>query len=378
MLKHYDIQSINNLKIHGRTITDASPLPIFWSHGGIEVNVTGTELWADVEINCDVFEPWMVVELNGSIISRQMLLPETTSVCLYRSMQPGPVKNVKFYRDLQAVSGDTETQVLIKGLRTDGEFLPVDDGKLKIEFIGDSITSGEGTYGAFDDMEWLAMYQSSSRTYVNMIERGLKAEARVISHGGWGVYCGWDNDVRNAIPKIYKPVCGISTGEKNEKIGAQRSYDFNSWKPDVVVVNLGTNDCTSFETPPFEVPGVGIFKNHKNEDGSFVSEDIRKIEEAIINFLKMLRECNPKSRIIWCYGMLGYDLEPKIKKAISEYIDETKDDRVEYLSLPCSNNETYGSHMHPGFKNHHEAAIVLGRHIGDMFGLEFKEPLGGY
>ena len=378
MLKEYNIFEIENLKIHGRTVTDLPYLPVFWSHGGIEVNVTGSELWVELETSCAGYEPWMVVELNGSIIARQMVLPGTTSLCLYRSMENGPVKNVKFYRDLQAVSGDTETQVLIKGLKTDGEFLPVEEKKLKIEFIGDSITSGEGTYGAFDDGEWLAMYQSSSRTYVNMIERGLKAEARAISHGGWGVYVGWDNDLRNAIPSIYKYVCGTSRGEKNEKLGTMREYDFSLWQPDAVVVNLGTNDRTSFETPALDIPGMGLCKMRKNEDDSFNEEDARKIEVAIIDFLGVLRECNKKAHIIWCYGMLGYDLEALIKKAVKEYMDKSGDEKVEYISLPCATEETFGSHMHPGYKNHHEAALVLGKRIGDIFGVEFKEPLGCY
>lgn len=378
MLKEYDIQDIENLKIHGRTINDASPLPLFWSHSGIEVNCTGTELWVDVEVNCDGYEPWVVFELNGSMIMRQMLLPETKSVCLYRRMQPGKIKNVKFYRDLQVVNGDTECQVLIKGLRTDGEFMPVADTKLKIEFIGDSITSGEGSYGAFDDDEWIAMYMSSSRTYVNMIERGIKAEARVISHGGWGVYIGWDNDIRNNIPSIYKPVCGIAKGEKFEKLGSQNAYDFESWKPDVIVVNLGTNDATSFNQPPLDIPGIGPVKMYKNEDGSFKTEDALKIQNAIINFLKTLRECNKDSHIIWAYGMLGYDLEDLILTSMKLYKDETKDTNVEYFKLPNSTMETLGSHWHPGFKSHHEAAKVLGRYIGDKFGIEFKEPLGNY
>ena len=378
MMKYYDIGEIEHIKIHGRTVMNESSLPLFWSHSGIEVNVTGSELWVEVEIGCDKFEPWMVAELNGSILSRQMLLPGMTAVCLYRSVESGPVKNIKFYRDLQAVNDDTETHVLIKGLRTDGKFLPIEEKKLKIEFVGDSITSGEGTYGAFEDSEWLAMYQSSSRTYVNMIERGLKAQARAISHGGWGVYCGWDNDRRAAIPNIYKYVCGLSKGEKNESLGALKPYDFSSWQPDVVVVNLGTNDCSSFNSPALDVPGFGICKNRKKEDGTFLEEDARKIEEAIVSFLGMLRECNPQAHIIWCYGMLGYEMEPLIQRAVKEYQDLTGDVKAEYVSLPCATTETYGSHWHPGFKNHQEAARVLGKHIGKLFGIEYKEPLGCY
>ena len=48
------------------------------------------------------------------------------------------------------------------------------------------------------------MYMSSSRHYATIIEKAMKADVRIISQGGWGVYSGWDNDVRHQIPAIYE------------------------------------------------------------------------------------------------------------------------------------------------------------------------------
>ena len=242
MLRCYDIQQVPNLKIHGRTIPDASPLPLFWTHAGIEVNCTGSELWIDLECSYDFHEVWVAGEVNRALMFRQMLMPGKNSICLFRSMISGPVKNVRFYRELQAMSDNPEIQLLVTGLRTDGEFLPVAEKKLKFEFIGDSITSGEGSDGAREDTEWLAMYMSSSRTYENFIERMMDADCRAISQGGWGVYTGWDNNRSHNIPRVYSKVCGLACGEKNEKLGASGEYDFSSWKPDAIIINLGTND----------------------------------------------------------------------------------------------------------------------------------------
>ena len=83
----------------------------------------------------------------------------------------------------------------------------------RVAFIGDSITSGEGTYGAFEDMDWLTMYMSVSRNYAYMTAKELNADYHMISEGGWGVYTGWDNDIRHNIPSIYEAVCG-SVGTK--------------------------------------------------------------------------------------------------------------------------------------------------------------------
>lgn len=364
------------VKIHGRTIEDACPLPLFWNHAGVEVNATGSELWIDLEVDCDFHEPWIATELNGALMSRQMLLPGEYSICLYRSMVPGVMKNVKFYRELQAMGEDEKTHILVKGFRTDGDFLPVEDKKFKLEFIGDSITSGEGTYGATTDTEWLAMYMSSSRHYASIIEKALDADARIISQGGWGVYSGWDNDRRHVIPSIYEKVCGLATGAFNESLGSLRPYDFSSWVPDAIIVNLGTNDATSFNYPAFDVPGIGPCQSRRNPDGSYNEEDIEEFETALINFLKMIRKNNPTSHILWVYGMLGYDLSLQIADAMNRYIKETGDKNCAYINLPNTVKETFGSHMHPGYASHVRAGKVLCEYLASRFNLPIKENEG--
>lgn len=375
-MKIHDIGDIKNIKIHGRTVKNVSPLPLFWNHSGVEVNCTGSELWIDLEVDCDFHEPWIAIELNGALMSRRMLLPEDKRVCLFRSMTPGVAKNVRFYRELQAMSEDDRCHVLVKGFETDGDFLPVKDSKYRFEFIGDSVTSGEGTYGATSDTDWLAMYMSSSRHYATLIGKAMDADVRIISQGGWGVYSGWDNDFRHRIPDIYEPICGLAWGECNKMLGALERSDYDTWIPDAIIVNLGTNDNTSFNTPPLDVPGMGICKNRRNSDGSFVEEDIENFRVAVLNFLKLLRRLNPKSHIVWAYGILGNEMEPAIRDAIERFRLETGDDNVGFLALSDTNSETIGAHMHPGYKAHQVAAKEIGEYLCNLLGAEYHMPQG--
>ena len=368
MLKYYDIQEIPNLKIHGRTTADASPLPLFWTHAGIEVNSTGSELWIEVECEYDFHEVWVAGELNRALMFRQMLMPGKNSICLYRSMQKGTVKNARFYRELQAMSDNPEVQLLVTGLKTDGEFLPVEEKKLKFEFIGDSITSGEGSYGARNDMEWLAKYMSSSRTYVNIIERMMDADCRAISQGGWGAYTGWDNNRSHNIPKIYDKVCGPANGAKNESYGSQKEYVFSSWVPDAIIINLGTNDECAFTTPGMEVEGYGFCKCRADKDGTKNPEDLASIGSAVTGFLKHLREKNPTSLLLWVYGMMGNGLESLISGAVRRYSDETGDANVDYIPLPEITPANMGARSHPGFFAHLASAKVLAEYLGARFG----------
>ena len=83
-LKTYNLKEAAQYKIHGRTDETQYPMPLFYNGSGIEVNVTGTELWIDVEVDYDVFEPWVWTTVNGAFVSRQMLVSGTYSVCLFR------------------------------------------------------------------------------------------------------------------------------------------------------------------------------------------------------------------------------------------------------------------------------------------------------
>lgn len=375
-MKFYSVNEIENMYVYGRTVVNDDCIPLFWNHSGVEVRVTGSELWIEVETDCGHLEPWIATELNGAMMSRQMLMPGNHSICLFRSFSPDTVKTVKFYRELQAVSEDFKCKVLVKGFRTDGEFLPVLKKKVKLEFVGDSISSGEGTYGASDDTEWTACYMSSSRHYAHILEKAFNADVRIISQGGWGVYSGWDNDVRHNIPSIYEKVCGLQEGDMNVALGAQKENDFESWQPDAVIINLGTNDNSCFNTPPLNVPGYGVCKLYRNADGSLREEDADKIKTAVINFLKMVRLHNPKAHILWAYGMLGYELTLTITDAVNVYVKETGDKNVAFINLPDTNKDTVGAHGHPGYKAHIEAAKVLGKYLGDRLGLSFSLPEG--
>ena len=359
-LKTYSLKEVEHYKVHGRTEDDMYPLPLFFNGSGIEVNVTGSELWIDLEVDCDVHEPWIWTAINSAFMSRQMLLPGSYSICLFRSMSPEAVKNVKFMRELQAMSEDNSCHILVKGFQTDGFFLPVSDRRYKLEFIGDSITSGEGTYGANDDTDWIAMYMSSSRNYAVMVSDALDADYHLFSQGGWGVLSGWDNNPNSNIPSRYEKLCGLAGGEFNEKLGVSRPYHFEKWKADAIIVNLGTNDASAFNQPAFTDPVTGkTFKQHKNPDGSFNPDDLMRFEQAVIDFLAMIRKHNPDSHIVWTYGMLGYDLTLAITDAINRYQKQSGDENVAFLQLPNTTEETVGAHAHPGVKSHERAAKVL-------------------
>lgn len=120
----------------------------------------------------------------------------------------------------------------------------------KIEFIGNSITCGYGTEGLSKSERWKPSTENNYQSYAPIMARAFKADYHIVAHSGEGV-------VRNYGYK--EPVSPAGTMPRrfnrlfDEK--EQPLWDFKQWKPDVVVINLGTND---FSTKPF--PEKEVFK----------------------------------------------------------------------------------------------------------------------
>lgn len=332
------LNEIPEIKVHGRTTDCRSPLTLFWTASGFECNISGSEFWVEVEVSYDNYEPWFSYTINGDWVGRQMMQQGRYWIPLFRGMNPEKTKHVRFYKDLQAMSGDANSFIQIHGFRFDGTFYPVEEKPYKIEFIGDSITSGEGLFGAKEEEDWIPMFFSSLRNYVHMTAERLDAEYRVFSQSGWGIRRSWDNKLECAVPKYYREICSLVPGERIKELGGMQKHDFSSWQPDTVVINLGTNDASA-------------------------SEDYQYIDEDVAAFLKTLRECNPKAKLIWCYGMFSIELEDTIQKGIQSYCKETQDENVFYLRLPQTREEQLGSRYHPGILAHQEVAELLASYI---------------
>nr|WP_229523208.1 hypothetical protein [Paenibacillus farraposensis] len=93
--------------------------------------------------------------------------------------------------------------------------------------------------------------------YTAITATALNADYRVLSQSGWGVLTSWGNNPHGNIPAYYEQVGGMLTGKRDEALGALSDHDFTSWRPDVVVVNLGTNDGGAFYSPAWTDPTSG-------------------------------------------------------------------------------------------------------------------------
>lgn len=344
----------DRLHVLGRTNGSLSPLTLFWTGSGLELNLRAGELWAEVETDFDFLEQWVAVVVNGAVVSRQPLPAGRHWLCLFRGMDPAKVKNVRLLKEIQAMPHDPKTRLQIHALRTDGELEPVAPRRWRLEFIGDSITSGEGIIGAKAEEDWIPMFFSAAYSYTVETANRLDADFRVLSQSGWGVRSSWDNDPNQAMPRVYTQVCGPLDNAENRALGAMEPNDFAAWQPHAVIINLGTNDGGALNQPAWADPATGkTFQQSADQAGreAFI--------QSVIDFLKLLREKNPGAYLLWAYGMLGRDMAAPIRQAVARYQVETGDHRAVFLQLPDTNQETVGSRGHSGPKAHAQAAEAL-------------------
>ncbi len=362
MMKTYKVNEVP-LKVHGRTTDSMNPITLFYTASAVELNIAASELWMSFFVDYSIQEMWIAIVINDMMVSRQMLLKGETEICIFRNMNRETIKNIKIVKEVQAMAGDPNHILQISHLKTDGVLYEVPEKEMKIEFIGDSITSGEGAIGAKKEEDWISMFFTSQNHYAKYVAEAFDADYHIISQSGWGVYSSWDNNPHATLPSCYEQVCGLLKGHKDATLGVENTWDFTKWQPKIVVINLGTNDASAFDQPAWIDENEKSFKQHRNEDGSYNEDDQKRLIEAMHDFLVMIRKNNLTAHIVWVYGMLGHELYSTIQTAIKLYSERTSDTNVSSVLLPDINEERMGARWHPGIQSHKDAAKAIIDHI---------------
>ena len=348
------------IRKYGRGKVIEGQFPMFYTASGIEFMLKGSEVWIEFSSFYSGQESWVSVLLNDTRIIRMMVPEGKQKFCIFRNLNPEAIKRVRISKDTQAMRDDYGHYLSIDAIYTDGDVVPYVARELKLEFIGDSITSGEGAIGAKKEEDWVPCFFDSVNHYGNLTATKLNAEFRVVSQSGWGVISGWDNNPDLSVPSIYDLTCGSNLSETGIKSGSLEQHDFESWQPDFVIINLGTNDNSAFQNPEWVSSDNRIkHKLRLTVDGHKHPDDVQRFEEGVIAFLKLVRQKNSKAIIIWCYGILGCEIEPNIINGIRLYQEQTGDNKVAYLHFPVMSEEERGARWHPGPLAHQMMSELL-------------------
>lgn len=348
-------------KIHvlGRTKRNV-PLPLFWTASGLELYTDSSTLWFDLETDYEFQEEWIRIEVDGFCMQRILLPKGRTRICAFRGWPADTVRRVRLLKEVQPIRDDEKKCLLVYGIECDGGLHEVPEKKCKIEYVGDSLSAGEGLGGAPSLLHAGSAVFGLDNHYAIATADYFEADFRILAESGWGVHCSCHNDLIRIMPKYYEQICGTVKGEQNRRLGAFEKNNFEDWQPDVVVVNLGSNDGFALGEPAWENPVDGkLYKQLENPYGGVEEKSALQFEKSVIAFLKKLRRLNPCAYILWAYGMCDHRMAPYLEKAMAAYIDESGDTRVAFQLLPMTVPMWKGCNNHPGKKDHDLTAQVL-------------------
>ena len=224
----------------------------------------------------------------------------------------------------------------------------------KIEFIGDSITCGYGVDDEVAEHHFSTTTEDVTRAYAYRTAELLGADYSMCSISGYGIISGYtatgeEKVTAQQLPKFYEKL-GFSYNTYQKKIAATVKWDFDAFRPDLIVINLGTNDDSYTLDHP---------------------ERREEYRAAYVEFLKVVRRNNPDARILCTLGVMGDRLYPMVYRAVADYKAETGDTNISAMKFDVQKaSDGYVADWHPTAVTHEKAAEKLTAEIRKLMGWE--------
>lgn len=237
---------------------------------------------------------------------------------------------------------------------------PPERSRLRMEFVGDSITCGYGTDVAFipESPSWKApaftsKHENPRRSYAWLTAMHLGAEPTLVCYSGHGVYRNLDLSTSGLLPAIYERAVP----------DLPAAWDFARDPPAVIVINAGTNDVLAGSGTDAFLPDEAAFK------------------AAYRAFLARLRTLHPRAHIVCTLGSMtdGYKQAARdgvvtsahVGEWITELVAERQhkgDARVyrHVMAVQVPGVDGVGEDWHPSAATHRKMAEALSRFIQDV------------
>ena len=334
---------VPEIRLLGRLDPAQDPIALDWTGSGLEVRFRGTGIWAELEAPVPAPVMWLIVLADGCPVCRFPVEPGCRFYPLLLGMEAEGTRTVTLLKETQCMPNAPEATVLIRSLRYDGELLPLPSYDLRIEFIGDSLTSGEGSLAPRDNEEWVTPWFSARANYSWYACRELNAERRVLSQSGYGVCWDWEHTERNNMSDGYEKIVGVLSGEAAAGRGCEKPYSFAAWPADIVCVRLLSNDVNGM--------------NQKNS----LDRDRETVVSGCVELLRRIRKNNPDSRIVWI--LPGSSSHPEIGREAVERALSGGIEKLTCFSLPDYTEADFGARAHPNAEWNRKAGLLLADYL---------------
>ena len=346
------------VKIHGRTIYDEKKEALFcnWTCSGITLRFIGKQLKVKLLAQSDQIPgmpnmptpppDWPCV---GAAVDDQLILRHECSKQLQELTLYEAKEEKETVLRIVKISENARGKLGILELETDGEFLEYKDERPLMEIIGDSITCGFGNEAQNNAMLFKTSEENGWDAYGPRAARELGYDIQMICESGIaGIKPEHPLFPMHAIEDIYQYTDELYANKEGLE---KEKWDFSRHHSDIVVVNLGTNDCTPIrfcqDFDKIEAMEKWFFLRYKE-------------------LIRQIRDLNGPDTFICCsLGPMEHYLYHDIRDAVEELIEETGDKKLccfEYVPINAM-IEGYGAAGHPSMKTHERMGRELASYI---------------
>lgn len=366
-----DMNDPNYIRWMGRTyFNNTENLTYFYfTASGFEVAFFGTEIEITVQAsksNITSKQPHLVAFLDGEenpLEGTTYVLNEEQETITFQGLTDG-YHTVKVLKRSEASDSNTA----LKKIETDGYFtMPPQPKPFKIQYIAASSSTGFGNLGSVNDAKTTAN-SNGLLAYAYLTSYLLDAETSIFSASGWGVTRGWNTggsiSTTQNIPNAF---VNIAIDDTNT-VFTEGTFDYSAFVPDVIVVNLGTNDFNSSGY-------TGMSETEKETmEERFVTD--------YVNFLIVLNNMYPNAKIIIAYGLMNEagtlgDVTLEVVNTANTQIGST----VVYdflMEAAGTNGNPYGCAYHPNVQTGMNVAEDLAEFIHQITGREIVREMVTY
>lgn len=345
-----------NIKISGRTLIRDGICYLGYSATSVSFCFNGTKAVACIISNPDSFpaecHAWIAVYLDGSKApdKRIELTQERQEVILYEGSgaREVAVTIMKYSEPEYAVCG-------IQYIGTDSSTLLAFPAvkRRRIQIIGDSITCGYGVEGSLGCLQFKTSEENPAKAYSVMVAENLDADFEIVAWNGKGVissYLDENEDVPDKswlVPMLYKYTdAGCCRYYFNEPEEEWELWEHSRFEPDIITVNLGTNDAS-------------YTRNNAGREKEFI--------EGYVDFLGLIHSSHPYAAILCMLGTMEQQLCPAVKKSVEIFKEKHRLLNISYLELPMQLEEDgLGTFWHPTYETQKKAALIITEHIRHM------------
>lgn len=314
-----------NVEYVGRTAENNGSVSFDWTGVHIRTQVAGGYLAVKMT---DTRGDYYDLFIDGKL-DKTFKVSGDTVVPLVSGAVPGKHR-VLIYKRTEGEQGTTTVYQFLtnkNGTLTKWADTPV----RKIEFIGNSITCGFGTEVTDGKAPFRPATENSNHSYASIIARYFDADYHLVAHSGLGVVRNY-GDKKTISEKTMRQRF-FQTFDQNPDV----QWDFSKWKPDLVVIKLGTND--------------------------FSNPDIYPTEEQFVNgYLDMIASVKNAYGNIPIVCVSSCMSGEKLYQYVQEVVKRSNDKTIHFIGLLPSllNMSTdFGACFHPNYEGQKKMALVL-------------------